>query len=133
MSTRTLSRLVLATAFAALGSAHAAEADLDYPWHDAPFVQASGGVQRADVIAAALAARAAGQLDVGEAGAMPPIAVGAKTRAQVIAELQEARRHGLVGHGESNAPMASAEQLRRIADAGLRARGADTALAQRMR
>lgn len=121
-------RLLAVASLAVIGSAQASEADSDYPWHNAPFVQQSS-TTRADVIAALNVARANNQLDVGEAGLMPAAAKSLKTRAQVVAELHEARRLGLVGHGEVSAPAASAEQLRRIADAGLHARG-DTAMAQ---
>lgn len=128
MNTITTLRLLAAASIAVLGSAHASEADRDYPWHNAPFVQQSS-TTRADVVAALNVARANGQLDVGEAGLMPAAFKSMKTRGQVVAELREAQRLGLVGHGELSAPAASAEQLRQIADAGLRARG-DAAVAQ---
>jgi hypothetical protein len=123
-------RLIAAASIAVLGStAQAAEADLDYPWHNAPFVQQSS-TTRADVSAAARVARMNQMLDVGEAGLMPAAFIATKTRAQVVAELRAAQRLGLVGHGEANAPAATTEQLRQIADAGLRARS-DTAVAQK--
>jgi hypothetical protein len=81
------------------------------------------------VSAAAQVARMNQGLDVGEAGLMPAAFVATKSRAQVVAELREARRLGLVGHGEVGAPSATPEQLRMIAGAGLRARG-DSAIAQ---
>jgi hypothetical protein len=121
-------RLIASASLALLGTAHAAEADLDYPWHNAPFVQQSN-TTRADVSAAAQVARMNHQLDIGEAGLMPAPFVAMKTRAQVVAELRTAQRLGLVGHGEVSAPSATPEQLRMIADAGLRARG-DTAVAR---
>jgi len=122
-------RLMATACIAVLGTAaHAAEADLDHPWHNAPFVQQSN-TTRADVTAAAQVARKNLMLDVGEAGLMPAAAVAMKTRAQVVAELHEAQRLGLVGHGEVSAPSATPPQLRLIADAGLRARG-DAAVAQ---
>ena len=43
------------------------------------------------------------------------------TRAQVVAEAVEARRLGLIAHGESSAPIATPAQLDRIRMAGLRA------------
>lgn len=45
----------------------------------------------------------------------------AKSRAQVIAELREAQRLGLLNVGEGDAPVATPEQERLIADAGRRA------------
>jgi hypothetical protein len=128
MKTTTL-RLIAAASIAMLGTAvNAAEADLDYPWHNAPFVQQSN-TTRAAVSAAAVVARSNHMLDVGEAGLMPTAFMATKTRAQVLAEAREAQRLGLVAHGEVSAPSATPEQLRMIADAGLRARGA-TAVAQ---
>jgi hypothetical protein len=121
-------RLMAAASMALLGAVHAAEADLDYPWHNTPFVQKSD-ITRADVSAGAQVARMNQGLDVGEAGLMPAAFVATKSRAQVVAELREARRLGLVGHGEVGAPSATPEQLRMIAGAGLRARG-DSAIAQ---
>jgi hypothetical protein len=122
-------RLFAVASIALLGTAHAAEADLDYPWHNAPFVQKSG-TTRADVSAVARIARMNHGLDVGEAGLMPTPFVATKTRTQVVAELRAAQRLGLVGHGEAGAPSATPEQLRMIAGAGLRARG-DTTVAQK--
>lgn len=128
MNTTTL-RLIAAASIAVLGATvNAAEADLDYPWHNAPFVQQSN-TTRAAVSAAAVVARSNHMLDVGEAGLMPAAFVATKTRTQVVAEAREARRLGLVGYGEASAPTATPAQLRMIADAGLRARG-DTAVAQ---
>jgi hypothetical protein len=122
-------RLFAVASIALLGSVQAAEADLDSPWHNAPFVQQSS-TTRADVSAAAQVARMHRGLDVGEAGLMPAPFVATKTRTQVVAELRAAQRLGLVGHGEAGAPSATPEQLRMIAGAGLRARG-DTAVAQK--
>jgi len=48
--------------------------------------------------------------------------VSTKTRAQVKAELAEARRLGLVVYGERDVPIATPEQERSIMLAGLRAR-----------
>jgi hypothetical protein len=48
-------------------------------------------------------------------------AVSEKTRAQVKAELAEARRLGLISYGEVNDKIATPEQEKLIADAGLRA------------
>lgn len=50
----------------------------------------------------------------------PPM-VSTKSRAQVKAELAEARRLGLVVYGEADVPIATPEQEKLIADAGLRA------------
>jgi hypothetical protein len=47
--------------------------------------------------------------------------VATKTRAQVQAELAEARRLGLVVYGEADTPIATPEQEQLIAEAGRRA------------
>jgi hypothetical protein len=47
--------------------------------------------------------------------------VSTKTRAQVKAELAEARRLGLVVYGEADVPIATPEQEKLIAEAGRRA------------
>ena len=44
-----------------------------------------------------------------------------KTRAQVKAELAEARRLGLIVYGEADIPVATPEQEKMIAEAGQRA------------
>lgn len=53
--------------------------------------------------------------------------VSTKSRAQVKAELAEARRLGLVVYGELDVPIATPEQERQIADAGRRAAGTQEA------
>lgn len=54
------------------------------------------------------------------------------TRAEVLAELREAQRLGLVNAGgEGDIPVATLEQQRLIAEAGLRARNNNTAIARR--
>src|SRR5882672_7549305 len=47
--------------------------------------------------------------------------VATKTRAQVKAELAEARRLGLIVYGEADVPIATPEQEKQIAEAGHRA------------
>ena len=64
-------------------------------------------------------AYARGDRDMGEAGYF--VAQGPSTtrsRAEVLAELREATRLGLISVGESDAPVATAEQERLIAKAG---------------
>ncbi|HTT10276.1 MAG TPA: DUF4148 domain-containing protein, partial [Burkholderiaceae bacterium] len=49
------------------------------------------------------------------------VLVAVKTRAQVQAELAEARRLGLIVYGEADIPSTTPEQERMIAEAGRRA------------
>jgi hypothetical protein len=53
--------------------------------------------------------------------------VSTKSRAQVKAELAEARRLGLVVYGEADVPIATPEQEKLIAEAGRRAAGSHVA------
>jgi len=53
--------------------------------------------------------------------------VSVKTRAQVNAELAEARRLGLVVYGERDIPIATAQEERQIVEAGRRAAKQDIA------
>ena len=82
-------------------------------------------ITRAQVVAELREAQRLGLVTVGE----DPYAVitqraSTKTRAEVVAELREAQRLDLVDvGGEGDAPVATAEQERLIAEAGLRARG----------
>lgn len=117
----TLHTLLIATTLALLGTAQAAEADLDHPWGAAALAAPGMALSRADVQATLRAARAAGQIESGEASPVHPHAVSQKSRAQVRAELHEARRLGLLGHGELGLPGPTADEARRIAEAGARA------------
>lgn len=108
MFTRTL----IAVALAAVTSASFAAGDATY---EIPQSYAST-VSRADVQAAAVAARQAGLIAQGELSVVTEVTMGASqlTRAQVQAELVEARRLGLVGGGERTRVVtpAQAEQIR---------------------
>ncbi len=113
--------LTLATLAAAVSStlllslpAAAQEATPDYP-------QAySSSLTRAEVRASAILARKAGEIVDGERSAVAPVIGLPNTRAQVVAELQEARRLSLVASGEQTV-VASQAQLLAIHNAGLRA------------
>ena len=78
---------------------------------------------RAEVIAQTAAARAAGQIGVGEHAGQPVAAfVSTMSRSQVRAELRAAQRLGLVGsHGDLQPRLATPEEAEQIRQAGLRA------------
>ncbi len=79
---------------------------------------------RAEVTAATAQAARAGLIARNDADIERVAGLGVvpqKSRAQVHAEMIEARRLGLVAFGEGAAPLASAEQLEAIRLAGLRA------------
>jgi len=78
---------------------------------------------RAEVIAEAAAARAAGPVGVGEHAGEPVAAfVPTKSRAQVRAELREAQRLGFVGsRGDAQPRVPTREEAEQIGQAGLRA------------
>jgi hypothetical protein len=97
-----------------------AEGPVNYP--DEPALASSKS--RAEVAADVLEARRLGLLWNGEIDQVAARDHGSssKTRAQVEAELHEAQRLGLrAPFGERDAPIATAEQERQIAQAGLRA------------
>lgn len=54
------------------------------------------------------------------------VAEASVSRAQVVAELREAQRLGLITVGEGNVPTPTAEQARLIAEAGARAAARET-------
>ena len=88
------------------------------------FVVPEGNSQltRAQVQAETIAARDAGLLPDGQIVAIPAPQGEAKTRAQVVAELNEARRLGLVEISDSVYPvLATPAQAEQIRMAGLRA------------
>jgi len=95
-----------------------------YPYHGfAPESAETSKTTRAEVVADLREAQRLGLISVGEAGFKftEPTAANAKPRVQVVAELHEAQRLGLVSIGEGDIPIATAEQERLIAVAGLRA------------
>jgi len=51
----------------------------------------------------------------------PAFAEAPMSRAQVVAELQEARRLGLIPHGEADIPEMTAAQIQLVAAAGAKA------------
>lgn len=110
---------LVAAALVLAGAAATAQEIVDEP--QIPFVST---VSRAAVQAEARAAAAAGTTLVVE-GRQPAAAAPAatRTRAEVVAEMLEARRLGLVQHGEASQRVATQAELEMIGLAGLRARG----------
>ena len=102
----------------ATASAAWAQGPVDYPRESTPV----STLTRAEVEADLLAAKASGQH-------MKPYALrsyidwgkAVRPRAEVVAELREAQRLGLVGYGEVEARIATPEQERQIVEAGRRA------------
>jgi hypothetical protein len=115
MNTKTLITLAIALAgFATATTSMAGEATYELP------LPATSLLTRAEVRAELAAARAAGQLDLGERSFVAAPTGMAKTRAQVVAETLEAIRIGALNHGEKNTVLTDA-QIERIEMAGLRA------------
>lgn len=115
--------LTLATLAAAVSStlllslpASAQEATPDYPQ------RYTSTVSRADVRADAILARASGQIVDGERSYVAPVIGMPMSRAQVVAELREAQRLGLLAHGEQTV-IPTAAQLESVRTAGLQAIG----------
>lgn len=82
-------------------------------------------LSRAEVRAGTLAAIQSGQIVRTEADELRLAfdhTPSMLTRAQVLAEAAEARRLGLIAHGEQSAPVATPAQLEQIRLAGQRAR-----------
>lgn len=97
----------------------------------APVSTTVSTLTRAEVQAQAIAARDAGQLGNQESPDLVIAAGTPKTRAQVVAETREAQRLGLLNQSETDFPkVATAEQNELIRQAGLRAVGNSTNLAQ---
>lgn len=93
------------------------------------FNVATGGssLTRAEVQAQAIAARDAGQLPDTDIVSFKVPAGFEKTRAQVVAELGEAQRLGLVNVADGEYPViATAQQAELVRQAGLRAIGSST-------
>ena len=115
MNTRTLLTLAVALAgFATATTSMAGEATYELPQ------PSTSTVTRAEVRADLAAARAAGQLSLGERSYIAAPTGMAKTRAQVLAEALEATRIGAVEQGERSVLLTPA-QIERIEMAGLRA------------
>src|SRR5262245_38962085 len=114
-------RLLSVLAILGFASAVSAEGPVNYP--DLPEVPST--LTRAQVTADVLAARSQGLFVNGDAE-MPIKSVevaSTKTRAQVVAEMRAAQALGLmIPAGEAAAPIATVEQEKLIAEAGLQAR-----------
>lgn len=105
--------------------------DKNVSTYRAPVSKTVSTLTRADVQAQAIAARDAGQLGNQESPDLVIAAGTPKTRAQVVAETAEAQRLGLLNLSETDFPkVATAEQNELIRQAGLRAVGQSTNLAQ---
>ena len=110
--------LLYIVSLVAVASAASAQGPVDYP-SESTLVSTK---TRADVQADLLKARASGQH-------MKPYALRSyidwgkaeRPRAEVVAEMHEAQRLGLIGYVEVEARIATPEQERQIAEAGRRA------------
>ena len=113
------SKIVIATTLIALigaGSAFAQEGTQDFP-----AAQTLSSKSRADVKSEAVAAQRAGTISYGEASPSP-VPASTLTRKQVVAELREAQRLGLVNtSNEGNLRIATSAELESIRSAGVRA------------
>jgi|OpeIllAssembly_1097287.scaffolds.fasta_scaffold02008_5 hypothetical protein len=114
MKTPLVTLIAAASAFVMALPASAQEATPDYP------AAYTSSVSRDEVRDATSQARAAGQIVDGERSHVASASGMPLTRAQVVAELGEARRLGLVTEGEQVA-VATEAQLQSITSAGLRA------------
>lgn len=116
MHTKTFITVAIALIGAAFGAtaARAGEAMPDYP------VSFTTTLTRAEVQAQALRAREAGHTAMGERSYVVASTGPALTRTQVVAELHEAIRLGLISVGEHSV-IPTAMQLDSIRQAGLKA------------
>jgi Domain of unknown function (DUF4148) len=114
--------LIMNTRFIAIAALSAAVAGSAFSQEATPDTSRPSMSQltRAEVQQAAIEAFASGQLREGEATIEHESFRSMKTRAQVVAELQEARRLGLLGGGERNV-FPTPEQAEQIRQAGLKA------------
>ncbi|GAB4466784.1 MAG: hypothetical protein OHK0044_06980 [Burkholderiaceae bacterium] len=110
-------KVLVAIPLAALSmTAYAEAGDLSFFWEQMKPVHST--VTRAQVQSDLAAALASGEAPVGERGPLfidPP---STRTRAQVIAERNEAIRLGVAGASEAGAPIATPAQEARITAAG---------------
>jgi hypothetical protein len=106
--------VVAVAGFASMTAAQAGEASYDYP------VAIQSTLTRADVVADAARALAAGEVSRGELAYVAPVYALAKTRAQVVAETREAFRLGLISGREVDV-QPTAAQLELVKLAGLKA------------
>ncbi len=115
MFTKTFITAAIAIACFAAGTAAMAN-ETSYE----PPVTTTSTLTRAEVLAEAQRARAAGEITQGETSLELKPVGATKTRAQVRAETLEAIRLGAISRGEDNS-FPTIEQLQRIEMAGLRA------------
>ncbi len=109
------SKSVLVASLAlAMSGAFASTADL----HINDWPSSGSSVTREQVQREMLDAYARGDRDYGERGVVIAETQPSRSRAEVLAELREATRLGLISVGESDAPVATAEQEHLIAKAG---------------
>ena len=110
------SKLVLATSlFIAVSAAYAESGDVDI----SQWSVASSTVSREQVRQEMSNAYARGDVSHGEQGYGPTPSSSTRSRAEVVAEMREAARLGLLSAvGEGDIPVPTAEQERLIAKAG---------------
>ena len=109
-----LKPVLVASLALAMTGAFADSGDL----HINDWPSSSSTVTREQVRQDMLDAYARGDRDYGERGVVVAETQPSRSRAEVLAELREATRLGLVSVGESDAPVATAEQEQLIAKAG---------------
>ena len=122
MNAKTLIATALFVSFAGTGAAFAQEATQDFP-----VPQLLSSKTRAEVIAELKSAPRAEAASYGEASGAP-VAGSTLSRAEVIAQMHEAQRLGLIDTSEGGVRVATPAQLEQIRAAGLRA--LDSSLAQ---
>jgi hypothetical protein len=108
------SKLVVASLALAVTGAFANSGDL----HINDWPSSGSTISREQVRQEMLDAYARGDRDYGERGYVVAEAQPSRSRAEVLAELHEATRLGLVSVGEGDVPVATAEQEQLIAKAG---------------
>jgi hypothetical protein len=108
------SKLVVASLALAVTGAFANSGDL----HINDWPSSSSTITREQVRQEMLDAYARGDRDYGERGYVVAETQPSRSRAEVVAELREATRLGLVSVGEGDVPVATAEQEQLIAKAG---------------
>jgi hypothetical protein len=108
------SKLVVASLALAVTGAFANSGDL----HINDWPSSSSTITREQVRQEMLDAYARGDRDYGERGYVVAETQPSRSRAEIVAELREATRLGLVSVGEGDVPVATAEQEQLIAKAG---------------
>lgn len=111
------SKLIGSLVLAAASSPAAADfGDAHYRFFES--IANAPSVAREQVRQELAAARASAEVQVGERGYAFAIEPSTRSRAEVVAEVLEAARLGVLVVGEAGAPTATAEQEARIAAAG---------------